>query len=355
MRAHLLSGMLGQSLPSVLQKPTDLSKGGVLDIASKDPAVAEVQQHLRKLGFNAPDTGVFDKQTKAAVDSYQRANKLTPPPGMQGVVGETTLNFMRGAASTPSLEGVRNGETMKLGASGESVVELQKMLGFGEGGQSGVLGQTTLRALERFQTDQGLEGRGGLDAETLERLAQNQSASSVSAERVNNLEGAAPTSATSEVNVSAEGQAQMQRMLSKAKGHSEGHAPDGRCYFHVANYIDELGYGGLNHVGSQLPGDKLGLARHFAEHMNAPGNADRAGIQRIDNAMSPPIQSPYDSRIPAGAIVVVPPGVPGTAHPTAGDIAIADGGGRFFNGGEMGYGGAAGYPRGELLGIYVPK
>jgi hypothetical protein len=50
-------------------------------------------------------------------------------------------------------------------------------------------------------------------------------------------------------------------------------------------------------------------------------------------------------------------GSPGTHHPTAGDIAIADGHGNFYNGGMMGYSGPQGWsasPRAKLLGCYIP-
>ena len=67
------------------------------------------------------------------------------------------------------------------------------------------------------------------------------------------------------------------------------------------------------------------------------------------------LDNPYNA--PAGSIVVVRAGTPGTAHPTAGDIAIADGKGGFLNGGNMGYGGPQNFPKGNnlVMGVYVPK
>jgi len=50
--------------------------------------------------------------------------------------------------------------------------------------------------------------------------------------------------------------------------------------------------------------------------------------------------------------------LPGPSNPTAGDIAIADGHGAFYNGGMMAYSGRAGWnasPRAKLLGGYVPR
>jgi len=83
--------------------------------------------------------------------------------------------------------------------------------------------------------------------------------------------------------------------------------------------------------------------------MNSRGPA-HFGLERVS------IHNPYDA--PAGAIVVVAAGSPGTHHPTAGDIAIAGGDGAFYNGGLMGYSGRAGWdasPRARLLGCYIPR
>ena len=62
--------------------------------------------------------------------------------------------------------------------------------------------------------------------------------------------------------------------------------------------------------------------------------------------------NPYNA--PPGAIVVVGAGAPGTAHPTAGDIAVKGDGDAFYNGGEMSYGPASSFPTDKTLGIYVP-
>ena len=63
--------------------------------------------------------------------------------------------------------------------------------------------------------------------------------------------------------------------------------------------------------------------------------------------------NPYNA--PRGAIVVVNADTPGTRHPVAGDIAVASGDGRFWNGGNMAYGGKNHEYAGQLLAIYVPS
>lgn len=328
--------------------------GPIATVGKRDPAVTEAQQHLQELGYDVPKTGIFDAKTKAAVAAFQAEKGLKPGAGREGVLGATTLNFLRNASNTPTLDDVMNGAEMKLGANGPAVLEMQKMLGFGPAGQTGVIGPTTLRALADFQKTNGItENVGTLDSKTLEALKADHQTRQAASASVGSSAPAIPFDG----DISEKGRRQMQQMLEHARNNSAGKRPDGMCYMHVCNYIDKLGYGNLTSTldPNQLPPDKRPLARNFAEHMNAPGNAEKAGLQRIDNAMSPPITNPYDPRIPPGAILVVPPGVPGTSHPTAGDIVIADGAGRFFNGGEMGYGGAAGYPDGKILGIYIPQ
>lgn len=143
-------------------------------------------------------------------------------------------------------------------------------------------------------------------------------------------------------------------MWSASKADSEGKKPDGYCYSHVSHYIDGNGYG-LIAAGTfyqTVPSDYLPYAHLFADYMNKDGNAARLGLENIQGSLQ---NNPYDA--PGGSIVVVRAGTPGTHHPTAGDIAVSDGGsGYFWNGGAMGYGGSGNFPPGNdyVLGIYVP-
>jgi len=55
-----------------------------------------VRQLQQLLGLPAAQpTGQFDVATHQAVMDYQRSTGLTPPPGLEGVVGKTTLDFLR--------------------------------------------------------------------------------------------------------------------------------------------------------------------------------------------------------------------------------------------------------------------
>jgi hypothetical protein len=172
----------------------------------------------------------------------------------------------------------------------------------------------------------------------------------------------APADETENALRSTDGQAQMQALLETARSSATGLRPQGRCYASVARYIDTVGYGKMpalppSERGS-LPSvpEAYGAEAHmFADFMNETdpdtghSHADGLGLQRLN------LDNPY--RAPAGSIVVVRAGTPGTSHPTAGDITVAGPGGAFYNDGEMGYGGSGNFPSGNdfVLGIYAPK
>lgn len=146
--------------------------------------------------------------------------------------------------------------------------------------------------------------------------------------------------------ISEKGKAQMRRLLDVARRSAAGKRPGGWCYRAVKKYLRSVGYGGLNaQTVSQLP---QRAARQFGDFMNRGDNARRYGLQKL------PITNPYLA--PPGSLVVVRPGTPGTRHPWAGDITVAGGNGRFYNDGNMGYGGSRNFPRGNrhVIGIYAP-
>ena len=125
------------------------------------------------------------------------------------------------------------------------------------------------------------------------------------------------------------------------------------CYTHVADYIDATGYGGIKPGGfnNAIPPAYYQYARDFADYLNQGSNAAKLCLKNIKSECG---NNPYNA--PAGSILVVRPNSPGTANPVAGDIAVVGGGGTFWNGGAMGYGGSANFPPGNdfVLGIYVP-
>lgn len=145
----------------------------------------------------------------------------------------------------------------------------------------------------------------------------------------------------------------MNNIASHASSDSQGKHPDGRCYSHVADYIDAVGYGGIctGCFDSKIPSSYWAEAHQFADYLNAGSNAANLHLKNIQSSVS---NNPYNA--PVGALVVVRAGTPGTVNPTAGDIAVKGGGSYFWNGGSMGYGGSGNFPSSNtyVLGIFVP-
>ncbi len=163
-----------------------------------------------------------------------------------------------------------------------------------------------------------------------------------------------PVTTQAAVQVSADGKQQLSKVIDYALANNRG-ASNGECFNAVWGYLTSSGYGNLAQW-NDLPEMQSAEARHFAEYMNSSqASLDKAGLQRLDTSFNPPITSPHDPRIPAGAVIVVGPGSTGTSHATAGDIVIKAGEGRFVNDGpNMDYGTADTW-QGTLLGVYIPK
>jgi peptidoglycan hydrolase-like protein with peptidoglycan-binding domain len=331
-----------------------------LQRGSKGAEVTELQQKLNKLGFSVGTVdGDFGPATEAAVKKFQAAKGLTA----DGVVGPKTweaLDKATGARATaaparqapgaadgfqaeaagpratwtpaPSLNDVlNNGAQLRQGMQGPAVAEVQRLLGIEADGK---FGPATKAAVDAFQKANKLTPPPGLEGvvgKTTLQVLQKGGTGGVGG-------------------ISAQGREQMRKLLEYAEANNTG-ASRGRCFEYVWKYMTSngSGYGKIRNY-NDAPDMPSTYARNFAEYMNSNGNAERWGLRRLN------ITNPYDA--PKGAIVVVAPGSPGTSHPTAGDIAIAAGNGRFVNDGpNMGYGDPASFLRngGRVLGVYVPQ
>lgn len=147
--------------------------------------------------------------------------------------------------------------------------------------------------------------------------------------------------------VSPRGRDQMTRLVQHADRYNSGMSI-GRSFVFVWGYMTTSGYGELDDY-ADAPDMPSAYPRNFAEYMNQGDNAATWGLQRL------PISLPHDA--PAGSVVVVAGGSPGTTHPTAGDIAVAVGDGTFINDGPgVTYGPRATFASdgGRVLGVYAP-
>jgi lysozyme len=340
---------------------------GVLKVGEHGPSVQKVQHFL-----HVEADGIFGPHTQQAVEKFQRAHHLAD----DGIVGPKTLaalehqkpanqdgdhgNKTGGAQApggghghgthddgghgkggkggkkadgdwepAPALAEVKSGAaTLHKGEEGGSVRHVQKLLAVETDGK---FGPATREAVADFQREHHMQRHdGAVDAHTLEILEKHP---------VGSVQGE-----------SRDGAAQRSKMLGIAHSGSAGRRPDGRCYYHVCQFLVQCGgYGKIRNPYTQFPSQYLPEAHGFADLMNSRG-PEHFGLERLS------MSSPYNA--PSGSIVVVAAGSPGTHHPTAGDIAIADGHGNFYNGGMMGYSGPAGWnasPRAKLLGVYIPR
>jgi GH24 family phage-related lysozyme (muramidase) len=329
---------------------------GVLKVGESGPAVTKIQ-HL----LHVPADGIFGDQTMHAVEKFQHAHHL----GVDGIVGRHTLEALEHKPAkpeahnghdgkhdgkkhdgkhdandhgdkghgkwspAPSLAEVKSGEaTLHVGEKGSAVKHVQHLLAVDADGE---FGPATRAAVLELQHEHHMKRHDGvIDAHTLDILTKHP---------LGTIEGE-----------SRDGAAQRHKLLGIAHSASQGRSPDGRCYAHVCQFLVQCnGYGKITNPYKQFPPGALPEAHDFADLMNS-GGAQRFHLERLS------MHNPYDA--PSGSIVVVKAGSPGTSHPTAGDIAVADGHGQFYNGGMMSYHGRAGWnasPRAHLLGVFVPK
>jgi peptidoglycan hydrolase-like protein with peptidoglycan-binding domain len=124
----------------------------VLKQGSNDPAVRDLQEALKILGFDpGPLDGVFGTATEAAVRAFQQAKGIQ----VDGVVGRITwINIDEADQSEPIL---------KNGSTGLPVRRLQSRMsavGFDVGGVDGRFGSKTEAAVKKLQQQRGLSVDG---------------------------------------------------------------------------------------------------------------------------------------------------------------------------------------------------
>jgi len=170
--------VLAQTYPRVCA--SDLG-GRTLRIGSWDPEVRNLQQMLHNLGYYyVRDTGIFDRETEAAVLQFQRTQKLS----VDGEVGRQTRAALREAClshwgvSRPISPENLPGDTQYRYPSnpprvGFDVRILQTRLreaGFYGGSITGVFDERTRDAVRKFQAEEDLPIDGVVDRFLLSRL-----------------------------------------------------------------------------------------------------------------------------------------------------------------------------------------
>ena len=276
--------------------------------------VTAIQKLLRERGYDVRADGDFGPNTLSAVEAFQRDQGLD----VDGIVGPQTWERL--------VINVGYGDANQAVAAAQRLL-IQEHDYWDIPNADGNFGPATEAAVRDFQYAHDLPPNGRVDANTWAVLVQGGS---------------------SHGSLSADAEAQMDTLLDEARYYSDGQDTDGRCYAHVADYIDAVGYGniGPGEFNDYIPSTHHRYAHQFGDYANE--NLEALGLRRLD------LDNPHEA--PPGAIIVVRAGAPGTYHATAGDISIAGRNGEFYNGGMMGYKTPEDYPPGNdfVIGIYVP-
>jgi peptidoglycan hydrolase-like protein with peptidoglycan-binding domain len=130
----------------------------VLQKGSTDPAVRELQEALKALGYDpGPIDGTFGAPTETAVKAFQQARGIT----VDGIVGKVTwINIDEADQSEPVL---------KIGSTGLPVRRAQKrmsLVGYDVGGVDGRYGTGTEAAVKKLQQQRGLAVDGVVGPQT---------------------------------------------------------------------------------------------------------------------------------------------------------------------------------------------
>lgn len=158
---------------SAAVKPGEVA-GNTLEIGSKGDEVKAIQDALKAKGYlTGASDGNFGSATASALKGFQRANGL-PVTGVAddatraALLDENSVAMTESTGATASLY-----ETLKKGDQGTSVKTLQeklKALGYLTGAADGRYGAGTVKAVEAFQKDNGLEATGRVDEDTMAAL-----------------------------------------------------------------------------------------------------------------------------------------------------------------------------------------
>jgi len=139
---------------------------------STDPAVRDLQEALKALGYNpGPIDGVFGATTEAAVTAFQQAKGISA----DGVVGKVTwINIDEADQSEPVL---------KVGSTGLPVRRAQKrmsLVGYDVGSVDGRYGTATKGAVKKLQQQRGLAIDGVVGPQTWSIIDSLENEGSVS-------------------------------------------------------------------------------------------------------------------------------------------------------------------------------
>ena len=143
----------------------------------KSDAVEKLQRTLKNLGYYTGSVdGSYGAGTKAAVEQYQKMNKLRA----DGVAGPQTQRALYGTNSTSTYA------TLRPGDEGSGVTNLQYTLyelGYYDGKINGIYNDLTKNAVKDFQIRNDLTADGVAGNQTLQRLYSSKAVAAGSAKK----------------------------------------------------------------------------------------------------------------------------------------------------------------------------
>jgi len=161
------------------EEKEEIKDDGTLKQGAKGAEVKKVQQRLKELGYYTYGIDSdYGYRTVAAVKAFQKKNGLTA----DGVCGEATLKKLNSSSAIAAndktdkeeeKEEVKDDGTLKKGAKGTAVKELQKRLkelGYYTYGIDGDYGDRTVNAVKAFQKKNDLTADGVCGDSTLKKL-----------------------------------------------------------------------------------------------------------------------------------------------------------------------------------------
>lgn len=144
-------------MPTTAFSPKTIQSLPILRRGSTEKTVKIIQERLNLWGYKLVRDGVFGRATEAAVQQFQKENKLL----VDGIVGAQTWNVLLKATSVP-FEVLQSLPILSFGSVGNDVIRLQNRLNDFEIGivVNGIFASTTEVAVKQFQRRFGLVADG---------------------------------------------------------------------------------------------------------------------------------------------------------------------------------------------------
>ncbi|WNF37338.1 peptidoglycan-binding protein [Bacillaceae bacterium IKA-2] len=244
--------------------------------------VKELQDLLKQKGYFTfhTSTGYYGDITKAAVEKFQQAEKLTKT----GIVDKNTLQAVVQLKKT-------NLTTLRIGSRGQAITELQddlRVLGMFNRSSTGYFGSITDTSVREFQLKHGIRITGIADQETLQGIKRiKANGSQPTPQKTSTSRSASPTQVVLKIGSRGASVSEIQSLLKEANLFD---------YHTITGYYGEITATGV---------------RHFQRLANLPlnGQADAKTVEALKDHLKKVTKEPTPTTTPT-------PTSPATQVPT---------------------------------------